>query len=524
MSRVALKAPAPAARVAPAARPARGNRPSATAAPAAPIVTTDPATVVAWARLGPRAPLPRRADAEAVIGAPLDGLEVLLGERAQRACALLGARAFAVGNVIGFAERTPTLSQIIHEAAHVVQQRRAGVLHAPPSAPGSFAIAAPGERAEREAAAIAGGGARPRLSAAPLRLYRDPVDVDTKEDKLDKVFQKRVLAFMRSAKWHLKAEELTGTDEALGDRRAVVGRRDGDSFKLWWKESSPDVFKASDYRTALAVLGTTIDERVAKSDLAAARDDKTITQTGYVVDSKPTRLAVVGELDETGQPDTRAYYHALIGKSSSGGLDYFDRVQAVAAKGAAKSNPLTILDDLADMITTLRAAASGSTPKKQALPTAPFDDILARAERAVRVVVQPDQDRDRRRLELVRHHRQRPHLGAEAGLRRARQVPRLPHRSGPDRGEAQRLRLPRDRSEGRRHLQDPLARRHLVQRRSARGLVRRQPWHRGRRAAEARAQAARRDPDQQPRRLLGRLIHTPSNSSRCSRWSQVGCS
>ena len=46
----------------------------------------------------------------------------MAGERARIACDYLGARAFAVGNLIGFADPSPSLDQALHEAVHVLQQ------------------------------------------------------------------------------------------------------------------------------------------------------------------------------------------------------------------------------------------------------------------------------------------------------------------------------------------------------------------------------------------------------------------
>jgi hypothetical protein len=78
----------------------------------------------------------------------------------------LGAKAFAFGDDVAFADAEPDVETVAHEVTHVLQQR-----------PGSQAGADPEEEADRVAAAASRGRAIPAISAgaAPaLRLKEDP--------------------------------------------------------------------------------------------------------------------------------------------------------------------------------------------------------------------------------------------------------------------------------------------------------------------------------------------------------------
>jgi hypothetical protein len=76
-----------------------------------------------------------------------------VGPEANEACAMVGARAFTVGNVMVFAEPSPALELVLHEAVHYVQQ---GGEQANVRAGGSLAMASPGDASEHEAHQVAG--------------------------------------------------------------------------------------------------------------------------------------------------------------------------------------------------------------------------------------------------------------------------------------------------------------------------------------------------------------------------------
>jgi len=92
-------------------------------------------------------PLPHLAKIQASFGAhDVSGVKTSIGGTASTAASELGARAYTVGDRVGFREE-PDLHLAAHEAAHVVQQR-AGVQLA-------GGVGAPGDRYEHQADAVA---------------------------------------------------------------------------------------------------------------------------------------------------------------------------------------------------------------------------------------------------------------------------------------------------------------------------------------------------------------------------------
>jgi len=71
---------------------------------------------------GPSSALPHQAAIESSYGVDMGAVQAYTGPAATAACEQLGARAFAVGNRVAFAESGPSLHLAAHEAAHVVQQ------------------------------------------------------------------------------------------------------------------------------------------------------------------------------------------------------------------------------------------------------------------------------------------------------------------------------------------------------------------------------------------------------------------
>ena len=142
---------------------------------AAPSVP-DPAAVVELARTAPRRPLPFREAMTARFGVPLGAVEVRVGPAARDACHLLGARAFAVRNVLAFRDESPSESLVAHEVAHVVQQGAAGEGIASRFTPGSLRVSVPGGRPEREASRAAHENVAVTLDAAPVAVYRDEAE------------------------------------------------------------------------------------------------------------------------------------------------------------------------------------------------------------------------------------------------------------------------------------------------------------------------------------------------------------
>jgi hypothetical protein len=71
---------------------------------------------------GPSSALPHRGAIESSYGVDMGAVQAYTGPAASAACGQLGARAFAVGNRVAFAEAGPSVHLAAHEAAHVVQQ------------------------------------------------------------------------------------------------------------------------------------------------------------------------------------------------------------------------------------------------------------------------------------------------------------------------------------------------------------------------------------------------------------------
>jgi hypothetical protein len=140
------------------------------------IARADPAAVVELARTASRRPLPYRDAMAERFGVPLDGVEVHVGPAARDACELLGARAFAVRNVVAFRDESPSELLVAHELAHVVQQRgdRDGAVSR--FVPGSLRVSVPGTRPEHEASLAARGATPVTLTAAPIAIYRDEAE------------------------------------------------------------------------------------------------------------------------------------------------------------------------------------------------------------------------------------------------------------------------------------------------------------------------------------------------------------
>ena len=180
-ARRALDARRPARSVLPAARPASSpgkvgrvavpvrrfaDAALAEATPAGPDGADGAVAIAAAAVAGAGAPLPRdlRAELERALGIDLDAVRVHTGAPVDAAARAIGARAFAIGPDLGFADgayqprSTDGRRLIAHEVAHTVQ----------PAAPGASRVSSPGDACEREADAFADAFvARAATVAAP---------------------------------------------------------------------------------------------------------------------------------------------------------------------------------------------------------------------------------------------------------------------------------------------------------------------------------------------------------------------
>ncbi|MCA9695140.1 MAG: DUF4157 domain-containing protein [Myxococcales bacterium] len=118
--------------------------------------------VAAAAVRGPGRPLPHRAAIQRAFGRhDVGAVQAYTG--VDRAARQLGARAFATGSKVAFAERSPGLHVAAHEAAHVIQQRGGVSL--------SGGVGEAGDRHERHADAVADAVVAGRSAEALLDSY-----------------------------------------------------------------------------------------------------------------------------------------------------------------------------------------------------------------------------------------------------------------------------------------------------------------------------------------------------------------
>jgi hypothetical protein len=141
----------------------------------------DPVAVAQSGIRGGGGELPHRDQIQKSYGVDLGGVQAHHGPEATAACEQLGARAFAVGNHVAFADGSPSLHLAAHEAAHVVQQQHGVHLSSKMGAPGDS-----WERAADTAADAAVAGKRADLpetasiraaTTGPVQCYYESSDV-----------------------------------------------------------------------------------------------------------------------------------------------------------------------------------------------------------------------------------------------------------------------------------------------------------------------------------------------------------
>lgn len=117
---------------------------------------------------GPGAALPHLRELQPLFGEhDLSGVRAHVGEAARSACAATGAAAYATGDRVAFADASPSLHTVAHEAAHVLQQR-AGVRL-------SGALGRAGDAYERHADRVADAVTQRRPVAAMFPAVAAPV-------------------------------------------------------------------------------------------------------------------------------------------------------------------------------------------------------------------------------------------------------------------------------------------------------------------------------------------------------------
>jgi hypothetical protein len=122
---------------------------------AAPDLGKAAADAVRKGLTGTAGSLPFRDQLEASFGVDLSNVRCFFGPQAAAACESIGARAFAIKNVIVFGTDNPDLSLVAHELTHVVQQGGYAPGGALSSVASSLPMSSPGDALEREADSMA---------------------------------------------------------------------------------------------------------------------------------------------------------------------------------------------------------------------------------------------------------------------------------------------------------------------------------------------------------------------------------
>jgi len=99
--------------------------------------------------------LPYKKELEAEFGVNLDNVKVFFGGRAKEACQMVQARAFAVKNVVVFADASPSKDVVKHEITHVVQQGGHKKGNKLSGVPDKMAMSKPSDKEEHEAENVA---------------------------------------------------------------------------------------------------------------------------------------------------------------------------------------------------------------------------------------------------------------------------------------------------------------------------------------------------------------------------------
>jgi hypothetical protein len=249
--------------------------------------TADVATIVERTRSGPVAQMPHASAVAREFGLSLDALEIYAGGAARDACLQLGARAFAVQNVVAFADELPGVALVRHELAHVVQQD-GGASSAPERyQSGTLVLGDRGSRAEREAEEAARTGQAAGLNPAAPAVYRatgdeaDDAREAEKDDKLEpdessaeaKVRYRTALERLRllaSAKpLFARGKDQTNDDTLFGV--SIGGTGKDEEFDPVFLISSTTPWRFKDYRDAQPAnaKGKLLTDEAAGKDLSA---------------------------------------------------------------------------------------------------------------------------------------------------------------------------------------------------------------------------------------------------------------
>ena len=397
---VARKAPA-VQRQAPAGNHARaGPAPDHAPAPrASPDAGRDVASIVQQARTAPRAHIIHAGAAARDFGLPLSALEIRAGGAAEAMCRLLGARAFAVQNLVVFADPRPSLALVRHELAHVVQQDGASRPAPGQYQPGSLALGAAGSAVEREAAAAAAGDTDAPTRGAPIAVQRNEVDEQPAEASDDnRPARQRAEERLRHLAEEIELKTFEGAKDALfGITKVVQGDQptaetDEAEFDPAFLLSSATTWTVEKYMEVNQFGNVATEKRRARyevSDLIFKRapngalKDTAIASTGFIANNKympgagvglwaaraiPEDLAVsaAATRDTTFYAFLGTYTSAAAGSKIAGSPNLYAMVNERGRYERGEADPAKSIDAYLEIIKAIRKLFADSK-KKDAL-------------------------------------------------------------------------------------------------------------------------------------------------------------
>ncbi|WP_266182068.1 DUF4157 domain-containing protein [Dyella humicola] len=225
----------------------------------------DLANIVQQARTAPRAQVPHAAAVARDFGLSLSALEIHAGEAAAAACRLIDARAFAIQNLVVFANPRPSLSLVRHEFAHVRQQD--GIRCPAPARyePGSIRLGPSGSEVEREADAAAAGHTNAVHRGAPVAVQREDKNDEDKPVTAATEAKKRLVKLASVAGFALKTLK-AGEAPHFGVSKDI--NSPDPTFNPAFLRSSENSWTLEDYIAANPVENVTIDKRRARYELS----------------------------------------------------------------------------------------------------------------------------------------------------------------------------------------------------------------------------------------------------------------
>lgn len=328
----------------------------------------DLAIIVQQARAAPRALVSHAAEVAHDFGLPLSALEIHTGSAAAAACRLINARAFAIQNLVVFANPRPSLTLVRHEFAHVIQQD--GIRCPAPALyePGSIHLGLRGSEVEREADAFAAGHADTVRRGAPVAVQRKDDDDDKPVTDPDQA-KKRLVKLSRNEELAFKTY-VGGKDAKFGVSKDP---KDPDpTFNPAFLRSSNRTWTLEDYMAANEVDNVATEKRRARYELSdqifkrgdgGKLDDKAIALTALSSGKKKfwTSRAVPQDVDIAGA-DLRTTRYVFLGtylrnkqetSPEPGGINPYEIVNERGRPERDKADPVESLKSYIQIVDRL---------------------------------------------------------------------------------------------------------------------------------------------------------------------------